>query len=236
MKLCFCASAASAREILAARHRPLRIGGRGEIERDGAGEQIVRERIEIGEEAVLGGRIEIDRLALGRDRAGGVGRIERVRHQDRRLAGALAGKALRRDRGEEQALARAAEHEDFAQRLDRTRERVAAVEPARDGLTETIRAGIARIAAEIRGVLGEDRRDERRHGMLRLADRNIDRRHAGRGVAQQVGQPHERRACVGCPSGRGRAFGCVHGPSFRRRDAPPDWRCATIGGGRLRAD
>ena len=68
--------------------RALRVRRRGEIERNRAREQLGRQRVEIGQEAVLGGGVEIDRLAVGRDRTGRVDRIERIGDQHRGATGA----------------------------------------------------------------------------------------------------------------------------------------------------
>ena len=182
----------------------------------------------------MGRRVEVDRLAFGRDRAGRVGRIERVRHQDRRLARTRTGQALRRNRRKEQALARAAEHENLVQRFDRAGKPIAPVEPAGHRLAVAIDAGVARIAAELLKMRRQHRPDEGRDRMLRLADRDVDRRHARLDAGQEVGQPHERRACVGDPSGGG-AFGNVHEP-LHGGNAPPHVCSDTIGGGRLRRD
>ena len=95
----------------------------------------------------------------------------------------------------------AREDEDFAQRIDRAGERVAAAEPGGDRLAEAIGAGIGRIAAEIRNMRGEDRPDEGRNRVLRLADRDVDRGLARLDAGQKLGEPHERRACVSRPSG-----------------------------------
>ena len=70
--------------------RTLRVRGRGEIEGDRARQQRVVERVEIGQEAAFARRRQIDRLAIGRERAGGIGRIERIWNQHRRFAGAAA--------------------------------------------------------------------------------------------------------------------------------------------------
>ena len=55
--------------------RALRIGRRGEIDRNRARQQLISKRIEIGQEAGGFGCRQIDRLAIGGDRAGGIGGI-----------------------------------------------------------------------------------------------------------------------------------------------------------------
>ena len=65
--------------------------------------------------------------------------------------------ALGGNRGEEQALARAVEHQHFVFRIDRPRQLVAAAEPGGDGAAERLGALVGRIAAEfveMRGELG----------------------------------------------------------------------------------
>jgi hypothetical protein len=189
--------------------RALRVRGRRKVEGDGAREQLGRERVEIGQEAVRGGGVEIDRLAVGRDRSGRIDRVERVRDQHRGPSRARARPAPGGDRRKEQAFARAGQHQNLAQRVDRPGELVAPAEPAGDGAAKALGAGIGRIAAEIRDVRGEHRSDEGRNRVLRLADRDADRRLARLHVGQQLGQPHERRARVDGPDGND-AFGDVH--------------------------
>jgi len=50
----------------------------------------------------------------------------------------------------------------------------------------------------------DDWANERRHGVLRLAHRQADGGFAGLAVAQELAQPHERRAAGFGPGGRGR--------------------------------
>ena len=85
-------------EIGAVGDRALRIRRRGEIERDGAREQRLVERVEIGQEAALARRRQIDRLAVGGERAGRIGGVERIGDQDRGLAGARRDPARGGDR------------------------------------------------------------------------------------------------------------------------------------------
>ena len=61
---------------------------------------------------------------------------------------------------EEQALARAVEHQHLAFGIDRARQPVAAAEPGGDGLAERFDALVGRIAAEIVEMRGEHRPDE----------------------------------------------------------------------------
>ena len=100
-------------------------------------------------------------------------------------------------RGQEQALAGAVEHQHFRGGIDGARERVAAVEPLRDGFAEGIEPLVHRVAAELIDMRRDDRPDERGNRMLRLADSHADRRLAGRHVAQKLAQPHKRRARIG---------------------------------------
>ena len=59
---------------------------------------------------------------------------------------------------------------------------------------------------------GENRADECRHGMLRLAHGQADRGLSGFDVAQELAQPHERRAADVGSGGRSgmNAFGGGH--------------------------
>ncbi len=184
-------------EIGAGGDRALRVRRRGDVERDRAREQRVVERVEIGQEGAFPCRRQIDRLAIGGERAGAIGGIERIGDQHGRLAGARLDPALGGDGGEKQALARAVEHQDFAVGVDRPRQFVAAAEPLRDRAAERLAAFVGRIAAEFVKMRGDLRADERRDRVLRLADRQIDGGLAGRDAGDQFGQPHERRAAFG---------------------------------------
>ena len=106
-------------EISAIGDRALRIGRRGEIDRDRARQEFVVERIEIGQKAGRRRRRQIDRLAIGRDRACRISRIERIGDQHRGLAGTLRHVIFGGKRGEEKSLARAVEHQHFGARIDR---------------------------------------------------------------------------------------------------------------------
>ena len=108
-------------EIGAGRDGALWVRRRGEVEGDGARQQCVVERVEIGQEGARPRRRHIDRLAVGGERAGGIGGIERIGDQHRRLAGTRFDPALGSDGGEEQSLARAVEHQHFAFGIDRPR-------------------------------------------------------------------------------------------------------------------
>ena len=125
-------------------------------------------------------RRQIDRLAIGGERAGAIGGIERIGDQHRRqgsgLAGAGSDPALGGDGGEEQAFARAVEHQHFVFGIDRPRQFVAAAEPVGDRAAERLDALVGRVAAEFVEMGGDLGADERGNRMLRLADREIDGR------------------------------------------------------------
>lgn len=123
-----------AREIGAISHRALRIGRRCEIERDGARQQVVVQRVEIGQEAALPLRRQIDCLAAGRVGTGGIGGIEWIGEQDRRRSRPFADEAGGRDCRQEKPLARAVEHQHFVFRVDWTRQRETPAKPIRGGL------------------------------------------------------------------------------------------------------
>ena len=188
---------AEPRQIGAIRHRALRIGRRGEIEGDRARQQRFAERVEIGQEAGPRRGGQIDRLAIGGGRAGRIGGIERIGNQDRGAAGARRDMTFGGEGGEKQSFARAVEHQDFRLGIDRPGQAKAPAEPAGGGAAERFGSLVGRIAAEIGQMGGEHRSDEERDRMLRLADGEIDRRLARLGIAQKLGQPHERRARVG---------------------------------------
>ena len=202
--------------------RALRVGRRGEIHRDRARAQRFVEAVEVGHERIGGGRREIDRLAVDRFRRRGVRHVERIGDQDRRLPGARADPALRRDGGEEQALARAAEHDDFVFRIERAFEAVAPAEPIDRRATKLLGAFAERVAAEPREMRRQHRPDKGRNRMLRLAHREVDGRLGRLEVAEQLGKAHERRARVGGPSGRrgSLAFGIRHGHGQDGRPPP----------------
>ena len=200
-------------EIAAIGHRALRIGRCREEHGDGAREQRGIERIEIGKKSALPGRRHVDDLAVGRVRSRRIGRVERVRHQDRRPPGAIRDMAPRSDRAEKQALARAVEHQHLTVGIGHAGELVAPRRPFRRGATKLRRAFIARIAPEILDVGGDHLPDEIGHRVLGLADPEVDRRLAGRDAGVELGEAHERGARVDDTSARQRepAFGAVHG-------------------------
>src|SRR6185312_12557077 len=114
---------------------------------------------EIGQEAALLARGQINRLAFGGSSAGTVSGVKRIGDEHGGLAGAACDPALGGDGGEKQSLARATEHQDFMLGVDGARELVAAVEPLRGGVTERLGALVGRVAAEVRKVrrdLGPD--------------------------------------------------------------------------------
>jgi hypothetical protein len=216
-------------EISEVGNRALRVGRRGDEESDGAREQLFGERVEIGKKAGGRGGRQIDRLAIGRHRARGIGGVEGIGNEHRRAAATAADPACRGDGGEKQPFARAVEHQDFTPRIDRTRQREAPSEPAGGRLAKVVEAFVHGIAAELVDVGGDHARDECRHAMLRFAHRQADRGLAGLDVAQKFAQPHEGRAANVGPHGRGgrNAFGGGHehrqsGASTRRtRDVLP---------------
>ena len=182
----------------------LRIRRRSEIDGDRAREEIVLQRIEIGQEAGRRGRRQIDRLALGGDGAGRVGGIKRIGNEHRRPTGARAHPALGGERGEKKPLARAVEHQDFRRRIDPARERIAAVEPFSHGLGERLDALVHRVAAELLDMRRDHRADERRNRMLRLAHRHADRRLSGR-ERRRGARAAARKASARRPPARERA-------------------------------
>jgi hypothetical protein len=183
----------------------LRVRRRGQIEGDGALQQRLVERAEIGQEAALARRRQIDRFAIGGERAGAIGGVERIGDQHRRHSSAAADKALGGERAEEQALARTVEHEHFGFRIDRLGEFVAAAEPGGDRLAERLDAFVGRIAAEFGKMRRQHRADEIGNRVLRLADRQVDRRLARCEAGNEIGQPHEGRAAA-----FGRRLGGIH--------------------------
>ena len=87
-------------EIGAIRHCPLRVRRRGEVKGDGAREQRLVERGEIGQEGGLARRRQIDRLAIGGERRRAIGGIKRIGNEHRGLAGAGTDPSLGGDGGE----------------------------------------------------------------------------------------------------------------------------------------
>jgi hypothetical protein len=103
------------------------------------------------------------------------------------------------DGGEEESLARAVEHQHFGFGIDRAVEPKAPAEPGGGGLEKRIDAAVGGIAAKVGKMRGQYRADEGRDRMLRLADRQCDRRLAGLHIGQQIIEPRKGRACVGRP-------------------------------------
>ena len=141
---------------------------------------------------------------MGGNRAGLIGAVERVRHQDRRAALSAFGPPLGRDPGQEQALARTVEDQHLGRRIDRAGQGEPAPKPGRGGLAELVEPLVHGVLAELVERGGEHRANERRYPVLGLADGEADRRLARRFVAQKLAQPHKRRAHGEGPVGRGR--------------------------------
>src|SRR5262249_2504188 len=74
-------------EVVAVRHRALRVRRRRHVDRHGAAEERFVEGIEIGQEAARPGRRQVDRLALGGRGARPRGGLETVWGQGGRGAG-----------------------------------------------------------------------------------------------------------------------------------------------------
>ena len=171
-------------QIGAGRHRALGVGRGRDIERHGAGEQVVRKRIKIGEKSGRGGCRQVDRLAIGRQGACRIGRIEWIGHQNGGTADSAADPVAGRDGGQEQPFAGPVEHQDLGVWVDRPRQRESAAEPVGGGAAERFDAFVHRIAAKFVDMCGQHRADETGYRMLRLAHRQADRRLARLRVAQ----------------------------------------------------
>ena len=154
------ASCLQAAEIIPRRHRALRIGRRGDVDRHRSRQRGFIERVEIGQESVGERGRQIDRLAARGTRAGAIGRIERIGHQDRRPALALADIARGGERREKQPFAAAVEHQKFGLGIDRARQLEPAGEPVCRRPPERLDALGDRIAAEFGDVFGQHRTDE----------------------------------------------------------------------------
>ena len=181
--------------------RALRVRRRGEIENDGAREQRLAERIEVGEEFRRPRGRQVDHVAIGRDRAGRIGGVERIGHEDRGLARTLRDEALRGERAEKEALARAVEHQHLAVRIRRARQAIAPRRPLGRRFAEMRQAFVPRIAAEVLDVRRDDGRDEIGNRVLGFADAEIDDRLAGLDAGDEVGETREGRARVDGPAG-----------------------------------
>ena len=129
-----------AQEIIAVGDGALRIGRRGDIERHRARQEFVVERIEVGQEAGLARGRQIDRLAIGADRACRISRVKRIGNEHGRRARARRHPVLGGERREKQSLAGAVEHQHFVGRIDRARQVVAAAKPLRDRDAELVEA------------------------------------------------------------------------------------------------
>ena len=197
------ASATSLREIGAIGHRALRIRGRGEVDGDRAREQVLAQRIEIGQEAGRRCRRQIDRLATGGDRAGRIGGIERIGDEHGRACRCAAHPAPAASAARNRPSRVPLSTSTSVAGIERARERIAPVEPVRDRFGECVEPLVHRIAAELVEMRGDHRADEGGHRVLRLADRHADRGLSRRRVADQFAQPHERRARVGRARRRG---------------------------------
>src|SRR5207344_1167401 len=147
---------------------------------------------------------------------------------------------------EEQALARAVEHNDFGLVVHWPTEVVTLRQPGGGSLAKAFSALVGRIPAEIVQMRLQHRSDERWNRMLRLADRKIDRRLARLDVGQELVQPHERRAPLGLDQIGwagicwGRGGGCGHCARSAldmtgRRNRPPREASPHHTGGEVKA-
>src|SRR5262249_19474731 len=84
--------------------RALRVRRRGNEERDGAREEVFRERFEIGKKARRCRGRQVDWFAVRRHRTPGISRVKRMGEEDRRRAAAPAAPARCSDCREEQAF------------------------------------------------------------------------------------------------------------------------------------
>ena len=82
---------------------------------------ILRDGVEVRQETGSCNRRQINRLAIGRHRAGGIGRIEGIGNQHGWAAASATDPPRRGDGGEKQSLARSVEHQDFSGGIDRPR-------------------------------------------------------------------------------------------------------------------
>ena len=188
---------------------------RSEIDRDRARQQLVGERVEIGQEA---GRLRspADRPARNRPRSrpphrphrtdwGSAPRACGTLYRRRAAARNSSPRCAARNRPSREPLSTST---SFAG-IDRPRGSAKRLlEPVGRGLRELIEAFVHRIAAELVDMRGNHRAHERRHSMLRLTDREADRGLARRRVAKQLAQPHERRARIRCTKRRGTVTHC----------------------------
>ncbi len=167
-------------------------------------------------------RRQIDGLAFGCERAGAVGGVERIGDQHRGFAGAWADPALGGDGGEEQALARAVEHEYFVFGVDRPCQFVAAAEPLGDGAAERVAALVGRVAAEFVEMGGEFGADERRN---RCCGSPTDRLMAGLPGAMpaisSVSRTNgERPSTAGAGMLEGSRWAVIMGMAVNKRERP----------------
>ena len=178
-------------EIGAVGNGALGVRGRCYVAGDRTRQQRLIESIEIGQEPALARRRQIDRLAICRECAGGVGGIKRIWNEDSRPARATRDPAFCSDRCKEQALACAVEHQHFIFGIDRACELVAAAEPVGDRAAKRFDAFVGGIATEVGEMRVKRRADEVRNWVLWLADREINDRLAGLDAGNERGEPHE---------------------------------------------
>jgi hypothetical protein len=191
--------------------------------------------LEVGQEVVVRRCRKADGLAIRGLGACGVDGVERVRDQDGGPAGASADEAPGRDRGQEQPLVRAAQHHDLGLWIERARETVAAAKPVGRGAAEPLRALAGGVAAELAKMRGDNRADEGRNRVLRLADGEVDRRLAGLDPGEQIRKPRERRALIGAANGGGAEFRIGNGHGRRDGGGQIQPAMNSIAAPRLRA-
>ena len=147
-------------EIGAVGNGALRVRRRCDVAGDRARQQRLVERVEIGQEPALARRRQIDRLAICRERAGGVGGIERIWNEDaglpaRRVTQRFAAIAAR-NRPSRVPLSTST---SFSGSTDAC-ELVAAAEPVGDRAAKRFDAFVGGIATEVGEMRIERRADE----------------------------------------------------------------------------
>ena len=148
-----------------------------------------------------------------------LGRVEWIREQDRRLPGRGPRSAWQRSpRGTGPRACRRVRGSRLTGRSAGRAGSVGRASPRRAGGSRPCRYCLD--SDRTRRCSRRDRSDEGRNRVLRLADRDADRRLARLHVGQQLCQPHERRARVDGPDGND-AFGDVHDLRLCGGHVPP---------------
>ena len=189
-------------QIIRRSDSPLRIGGRTDIGQRHPVQHVRRQAAVVRQVAGRGSGGDIDRLGPHSQGGHGIDLIEGVRHQDDGFLAGLGFWAQGDGRVEQPLPCAVQDHQPILGH----RHAIAPGDPARNGRQKLGRTVVWRVDAKAAKVRGQDRADEIRHGVARLADGHGDGVAAGgvrvekfpqtrKRIVWQVRKPLRKRHC-----------------------------------------